>query len=257
MTHRKAARKRKPIWIRLPIYFSLAFVSVAVLILALQIYINGFWENVRCKGERGFLCKLQCGIAATYEDDAPYFRLLPTDEEMIAHFQKHRTDFERLVQIYREDPSLPNRWGMVDYHELHPKEQAIMARVGVNGMRGDWQSWVPPDPYSVEAQKQVATLGLFREAQKGTSEGRKFSGVILSYAHPPVIRLNADLAWVFKGYYYTPLVPKIENGRLKKPDGGERIFPTLNTYPSWLICGNCVLKQFEPQWFIRLCQGCK
>ncbi|MEW6532819.1 MAG: hypothetical protein AB1473_18460 [Thermodesulfobacteriota bacterium] len=249
--------KRRPPGLRILIGLGLFIALIIVAILALQVYLNGFAGVPRCKDEIGFWGKLWCGVAETYEDDAPYFRGLPTDEQMIAHFRKNRADFERLVQIYRQDPKLPNRWGMVDYQELDREKQAIMARVGVNGMRGDLQSWVPPDPYSAEAQNQVANLHLFREAQEGTPKGRKYSGVILSYAHPPVIRLNADLAWVFKGYYYTPFVPNVENDRLKKPRGNEWISPTLNRYPSNLACGDCVYRQFEPQWFIRLCEACK
>jgi len=78
------------------------------LVLCLQIYSNGFTDFGRCKDEIGFLRKLWCGITGTYEDDAPFFRSLPSDEEMIANFRKHRADFERLVQIYREDLSVPN-----------------------------------------------------------------------------------------------------------------------------------------------------
>jgi len=242
--------------LKLLIGLTLPVVLIIVAILALQIYCRGFERGLRCEQEVGFWGKLRCGISETYEDNAPYFRRLPTDEEMIEHFQKHRADFERLVRIYREDPKLPTRPGF-NYDEGTPEAKEIMERINIGGMRGDWQAWVPPDPYSVEAKRQVATLKLIPEVQDCTPTGRKYSGVLLDGAHRPVIRLNADLTPVFKGYYYTPLVPKIENGLLKKADGGARVFATLNRYPSWLICGNCVYRQFEPQWFIRLCQACK
>jgi hypothetical protein len=231
-------------------------VLIIVGILLLEIYLNGFFGAPRCKHAIEFWGKLWCGISGTYEDYAPYFRQLPSDEDMTAHFQKHRADFERLVQIYREDPKLPRRPG-INYDEATPEAGAIMERISIGGMRGDSVVWIPPDPYSVEAQKQNVASDLFTDARLGWPEGRKYSGVLLDGAHEPVIRLNADLTQVFKGYYYTPFVPKIENGRLKKPRGYEWISRTLNGYPSKLAPGDCVCMQFEPQWFIRLCQSLK
>ncbi|MEW6112143.1 MAG: hypothetical protein AB1664_08445, partial [Thermodesulfobacteriota bacterium] len=108
------------LWLKLFIGLTLPIVLIIVAILALQIYLNGFAGVPRCKGEVGFWSKLWCGVAETYQDDAPYLRRLPTDEEMIAHFQKHRADFERLVQIYREDPNLPTRPG-INYDEVTPE----------------------------------------------------------------------------------------------------------------------------------------
>lgn len=180
------------------------------------------------------------------------FRVLPSDEEMIAHFHRHRADFERLIQIYREDPSLPNRFGMVS--QPTPEMETITKRINVNWPTSDWTVWLPPDPYSEEARRVTKALQLDRKIHRGDVEGRKFSGVRIGYAHLPVRRFDKNMPEVFKGYYYTPFAPQIENGMLKKPVGGEWSYPSLNTYPSRLITGDCVYRQFEPQWFIRMCQ---
>jgi hypothetical protein len=182
------------------------------------------------------------------------FRFLPSDEEMIDHFRKHRADFELLVQIYREDPHLPNRGGIV--WEPTPEIEAIMKRINVRLLRTDRCFWLPPDPYSEDAKTQTETLQLGQK--RGEAEARQYSGVLLGYAHPPVRRgLVENFSQVFKGYYYTPFPPRIEEGRLKRPFGfgDEWIFPTLDLYPSKFTSEWCVYRQFEPQWFIEMCQG--
>jgi len=177
----------------------------------------------------------------------PMLRFLPSDEEMVAHFQRHRADFERLVQLYREDP----RRGVM----IKPTREmkTIMKRIKVNGIAPDQRIWLPPDPYSGQARREIETLRLRRKADRGDPEARKFGGVILDYTPEPVIRLK-NLSYVAKEYYYTPLVPKVEGGLLKTPDVNWRIFPTLNRYPPDLWAMQCAYRQFEPQWFIRMCE---
>jgi len=185
------------------------------------------------------------GFSATYDSYAPYFRFLPSDEEMIAHFQKHRADFERLVRIYRGDEPA------VSAGEV----EAIVKRIKVRWVRSDRTVWLPPDPYSDDAEQTTKKLDLRRRALRFDPAMRKFAGVFLGYDHPPVRRLNWYLSDVYKGYYYTPLPPRIDRGRLRTPDGDKRVFATLDSYPSDLISGYCVYRQFEPQWFLEICQG--
>ncbi|AFM26642.1 hypothetical protein [Desulfomonile tiedjei] len=187
-----------------------------------------------------------------YEFGLGPFRCLPSDETLIRHFQKHRADFELLVQIYREDPDLPNNFGMVS--KPTPEISAIMNRINVRDLRSDWTIWLPPDPYSEEAKSETKARKLIQKVHRGEAEGRRFSGVSMTYDHGPVRRFDKYLSEVFKGYYYTPFPPRVENGLLKKPDGAEPVFHHLNTYPPRLILGDCVYRQFAPQWFIKLCQ---
>jgi hypothetical protein len=231
--------KGKPRWMRIMIIVIGLTLPILMLVAGIIVAI---WIFEICT----------CGISSTYELNAPYFRSLPSDEEMIAHFQKHRADFERLVQVYREDPLLPTRWGWV---VPTPPIKAIMERAKVNEMHSDWIVWMPPDPYSDDAKQKIKTLGLSRRASRYDPAMRKFGGVFLGYGHPQVRRLNWYLSDVYKGYYYAPFPPRIEKGRLKTPHGDKWISPTLDSYPSNLISGNCVYRQFEPQWFLELCQG--
>ncbi|MEW6141449.1 MAG: hypothetical protein AB1733_24770 [Thermodesulfobacteriota bacterium] len=172
----------------------------------------------------------------------------PSDEEMVAHFRAHRADFERLVQLYGQDP----RHGVI----IRPTREmrAIMKRIKVTWMVPDTKIWMPPDPYSEEARHEIKRLNLEWKRHRGYPEVRRFSGVILGYQHKPAIRLK-NLSYIEKEYYYLPVVPQVANERLRTPTGHTRLFPTLNSYPADLVSGWCVYRQFEPQWFIRMCES--
>jgi hypothetical protein len=239
--------RRKPLWLKVPVGLCALIVVLIAPIWMMQVFSYAFSQ---CQ-EEGFFRKLGCGITQTYEEDAPYFRFLPSDEAMIEHFRKHRADFERLVQIYREDPSPPDQRG---FWVPTPEAEEIMERLGVKWVLPDSTIWGPPDPYTAEAQQAVKDLDLIPKLHRGSPEARKFTGILIGYRHPPVKRLNEYFSEVNKGYYYTPAVPKVENGRILATVGGKMVFPTLNRYPAWLIGGECSYRQFESQWFLRMCQ---
>jgi hypothetical protein len=77
-------------------------------------------------------------------------------------------------------------------------------------------------------------------------------------------------AAIRKDLYHIPEIPRVENGELLGPFNkkGEYSFrravlPSLNYIPSiWhrkvFSDSNCVLRQIEPQWFLRMCStGCE
>lgn len=126
-------------------------------------------------------------------------RPLPSDEEMITNFQRHRADFERLVQIYREDLSIPT-----DFILLQPTPQIrnLMSRINVDAVEGDDMVWIPPDPYSKDLSSRKQKADVDHWPQK-----RKFSGVKLSYAYGEIITYHFNL--ISKNYYYVPFIPQI------------------------------------------------
>jgi hypothetical protein len=170
---------------------------------------------------------------------------------MIAHFQRHRADFERLVQIYRENLSLPTE---IDYLFRTPEVSAIMDRIHVAHVSGDGVIWMPPDPYSTKRNPEKEKL----DASWHSQEGRKFAGVIFHYRHAKS-RTLSYLAPVYKHYYYFPFAPKIRDGKLIIPaclltGGTGGLFQTLNMYPPDFKPFDCVYREIEPQWFIMMCQ---
>jgi len=240
-------KKRKFRWLKIMV--SVCFLIVGALWLD-GIYFRGFTETGACRREKGFFSKLVCATSGTYEGYAVYLRSLPSDEEMIANFYKHRADFERLVHIYRQDLSIPMDDDEYGYLLPTPDVKAMMDRIDVAWIKGDRDVWMPPDPYFQEPDVLKHTAAL---SARGGPEARKYSGVIFGYAHADVHSLRY-LAPVYKDYYYTPSPPRVENGLLRTPSGAGRIMATLNSYPLIEYWGECFYRRIEPHWFLRFCQ---
>jgi len=189
---------------------------------------------------------------ADFRDLPSMFRSLPTDEEMIANFYKNREDFDRLARIYREDKWVP---AIMRVLIPTPEITAIMARINVTAVKGDGGIWIPPDSYSMDPDSLERKLEL--KIGRDGPAARKYSGVIFSYKDGRVIRRNYGQP-VYKQYYYVPVVPKVEDGVLVPPGtstwSDNRVLESLNRYPSGFATFNCVYRQIEPQWLIRMCQ---
>jgi hypothetical protein len=213
MSNRHAPITPKSQWLTVLVVFSLPL----AVYFAVGVYYAGFGDKRYCRHKKGVYGKLACGVTLMYEVHTRYFRSLPSDEEMISHFYEHKEDFERLVRIYREDLSVPA--DVVGRLLPTPQVKALMNRIGVMEVNGDGSVWLPPYPYS---NKPDAVRRMARLMSRGCCERRLFSGIIFSYAHPPVKRFRY-LAYVYKGYYYTPFVPEVGRGRLWTPHGAERI----------------------------------
>jgi hypothetical protein len=184
---------------------------------------------------------------------------LPSDEKMIEHFQAHRTEFESLVKNHKA--FIPT----VD-HPLFvtPENKALMDKASIRWVRQLGHTWFP-NPYSAEAAMQFEA----RRKQAGAN-GLEFShpykSVGFSMLEKPLGRsyravlLWSGIQWVMKDYMYFPEVPKIDDGRLWYPvtthgnfKWSDRAYSSLNSYPFGWEVGECVYRQFEPHWFLRMC----
>ncbi len=66
---------------------------------------------------------------------------------------------------------------------------------------------------------------------------------------------------VSKEYLYIPASPKIEDALLQYPvtstgnptKKSDRVMSSLNAYPFIWKTGECVYRQIEPHWFIKMC----
>ena len=186
-------------------------------------------------------------------------RSLPTDQEMIEHFRKHREDFEALAKQLREDPNLRTIRGAICFEKARPSMRRRMERVQSYCLCSDHELWIPPDPYSGSVKAQAPKYPFSAKDVSSLPEPRRYTGVIFSYEHQPVERWDERYyTRVRKAYYYTPFPAKVENGLLIGPPGGpvsKRIYGALDTWPPGLQLGGRVYKQYEPQWFLRLCQS--
>jgi hypothetical protein len=209
---------------------------------------------------------------------------LPSDEEMIANFKAHRAEFEEIVRRYREYPRPLDKDTSFWFKDGDTLE--LFKRAGVDNVSasGCWH----PDPYSVEtAIRHHEALLSGRSAREGWVH--KYGELRIRPATTPRIdhpdRGDSERHYrntivhgvIWKDYRFFPEAPRIENEKLLSPlsivgkgfhgavfhekEGvatsqyGERVLPSLNRLPSNWKGFECVYRQIEPQWFIRMCNG--
>nr|WP_320113875.1 hypothetical protein [uncultured Desulfuromonas sp.] len=212
------------------------------------------------------------------------FNPLPSDEEMIANFKAHRAEFEEIVRRYREYPRPPDKDASFWFKDGDTLE--LFRRAGVD--RVNYLGSTPwlPNPYSVETAikmdietKSAVSFELFY----------RYGALHIQAATTPLIdhpertdhrrhyRNTIVHGVIWKEYVFFPEVPRVENETLLGPlsivgkgahgavfhekEGvatwqySARVFPTLNRLPSNWKGFECVYRQIEPQWFIRMCNG--
>lgn len=185
---------------------------------------------------------------------------LPSDEEMIAHFQAQRTQIEELVKRYREFQRPPDKDH--DLWQAPAEVQAIKRTAGV--YRVDYVAglWLP-DPYSVETAKRKDALVLMKDEERGFDLFPRYGTIQVGLApHDRYIRNTARYSVIWKRLLFYPETPKVEEGWLLHPSGarGEpgnryRVFDSLNDFPPDWKRGECVMRRIEPQWFIDMCRS--
>lgn len=183
---------------------------------------------------------------------------LPPDEKYIEIFQTHRADLETLIKAYYAAPE-GTLWDS-------PQEiQKIKKKAGIHRIdnRGHWM----PDLYSVETQRKLLQFDNAK-TREGRFALRQHEALKMdiadSYHLVPTPRyLSSSL--LSKSLFYIPTVPKISGGKLWPPvsppqsqdeyeRSARRLLPSLTSYPDNWKDSECVYRQLEPQWFIRMCR---
>ena len=185
-----------------------------------------------------------------------HYNPLPSDEEMIAHFNAHRTQIEELVKSYRGFVSGKGKvWGEI------PANKALMAKAGVKRVKTLGPMWFP-NPYTIDGAKRFYDL---MKRQHGVNELLYDSiGVELVNKKRPrttfaSVLLSNGSYLIFKELIYFPEVPKISDGKIWWPtftDGStrsSRLFSTLDEYPPDWKKAECVYRKIDPNWFIYMC----
>jgi hypothetical protein len=200
---------------------------------------------------------------------------LPSDEEMIADFRAHKADIEELVWRYRtySPPREPKsgetreEWlkrlppSAFNWTKQHADTPELMRKAGVHGIiHSSHTRWLP-DPYSEESAKKLAGLVKNREFDAL----RWHSVVIVKFS--PMGNYDDGIRHIpaCKDFYFIPEIPRIEGGwiigparRNSPPSRYGRILPSLDTFdrfPHPWRAFECVYRQIEPHWFLRMCNG--
>jgi hypothetical protein len=183
---------------------------------------------------------------------------LPDDDRMIDDFNENRSHIEELVRRYRNYPSGPE----ID-HSRWFKEgdtQELLQKASVDGIGySAYQPWLP-NPYSIETAEKIS-----HEAKNAKSYELfyKYGALIISLSPRNNYRSwHLRYANIWKDLYYIPETPRIEENQLLWPfdkkgeySSRSRVLSTLDVFPvSWKDF-ECVYRQIENNWFLRLCNG--
>jgi hypothetical protein len=216
---------------------------------------------------------------------------LPSDKEMIDHFNAHRAEFEQLVKGYRDF-----RQSSVFYEKSSPEVMALTSKLGVCCLHDFGDEWVPY-PYSERAARfregrisrsadpkirpRLATPEDWQREMPELFEGvppitdlshlkRQIAYVVVkpgTIGNPDeryILRLGLTRGGIYKAYWHFPQAPRIQDQRLAEPtqtrDGKptiklrERVFDSLDTFPFHWSDNECLLRSIAPQWFLAMCQ---
>ena len=188
------------------------------------------------------------------------FEPLPSDEEMIQHFQQHRGEIEKLVQLYRDYE--PQRGQKDLYWADAPEIKALRERAAVERVNGSTSGglWIA-EPYSREAAKLAESQ--VRSADMETVE-RRYGTILIEFS--PLDRYfspSRRYGTLIKEVLYLPQAPKITQGEAwwpvdavsGEPTQKRSVVQTLDRYPPNLNKGDCVVRPIEAQWFLSLCRA--
>ncbi len=192
---------------------------------------------------------------------------LPSDEAMIENFNAHRADFVEVVRRYREYDRSADKSHSFWFKEGDTLQ--LYKRAGIDSIDDTaLRPWLP-NPYSAQTAKAVDEE--IRNA-KSFQIFHKYGALRITPARSPRFfspENTNHYRWnglvhgsLWKDYYFFPEVPRIENDELLGPirsDGDysfrARVFASLNRLPPQWKDFECVYRQIEPQWFIRMCNG--
>lgn len=176
---------------------------------------------------------------------------LISDQEMIDHFYQHRSEFQELADTYLAAEEV-NRSSWKT-----PRTDQLKKMAGIDAIGGSIHCWLD-NPYSIEASNRLREM----DQKKSWKECWHRTSIIIEMRGRDQYNAPALFSGVhWKNYYYIPVDPKIENGRIVPPWGvngpekylGMRVLPSLR-YPKWER-GECVLRKIEPKWFIMRCRS--
>jgi len=185
---------------------------------------------------------------------------LPGDEEMIAHFYKHRADIEELVARYRR--FVPKDNGFYSDWSKQTNTSDIMKRAEVNFIGFSARALWLPNPYSLDSGEKVYEM-LNSDKEENLYDFEHYGELLIKLSPRERYRTtNLYYGVIWKWIVYFPENPRIERGKIIFPtdwDGEtsyvERVENSLNILPyKWRVYG-CAYRKIEDYWFLRICNG--
>jgi SAM-dependent methyltransferase len=272
--------------------------------LSLTPYVLGatilLWPEIRGCLPRGNRRLLFTGGALIFVILVPFIwwqwfhNPLPSDKELIEHFNAHRAEFEQLAKGHR------NHRDQDKFYELSSQEvQSLMKKAGVNRIveaGGSFSEWFP-EPYSEHTLQVRKSLNVRPIENRATEEETMatyrrelpalFEGVAPLRGELDVALVTSPIqfclgpepgrsvwwkktlryfgSFLNKGFCYYPQIPRVENGHIidtgymlrdnSYTRPGLRVFDSLDDYPPNWKGGECVVKKLDHHWYIFMCRN--
>ncbi len=193
---------------------------------------------------------------------------LPSDEEMIDNFQLHRADLETLIKAYYSVPEPLSGQSRVQWDDS-PEVQAIKQRAGVGRVHPTMGYWTP-DPYSFQWAEKLHQL-ITTDTRETDTAIRHMEALQVDMLDPRYSQLPLrypPLIW--KSLLYIPAVARTHDSKLwpgvswnklapQTPEqyekSADRLLSDLTSYPPNWKRGECVYRQLDTHWFIRMCRA--
>lgn len=195
---------------------------------------------------------------------------LPSDEELITSFHLHRRDLEVLIKYYYIAPEPVLGQSRVQW-DASPEVEAIKQRAGVSRIHHTMGYWAP-DPYSFEWAEKLHQLikdnSRDSDAAMRNMEALQVDMLDSRYRQRP-LRYPADFH-IWKSLLYIPVVARTHDGKLwpgvswnklapqtqeQYEKSAYRLLADLTSYPRSWKKGECVYRQLDAHWFIRMCRA--
>ncbi len=185
------------------------------------------------------------------------FQPLVSDERMIAHFQTHQAEMEKLAWMVINKQYTKPAGGLTPEFELETK-RLDLRYVGVGG------AW-PVEPYSVEAARTEKACRAIQDADRTHKTGGICRPTLNSVSMQPafgrdnvVTFCSRRTTMLFKSYRYYPGVPpRIVDGKFQYGVDveGRPVFHTTALVPdtNHVQQDICRQRQIAPNWFISVC----
>jgi hypothetical protein len=235
-------------------------------------------------GARYYFAKTYTGLASDKEMIAHFKEHRAEIEELVKRYREFDPETAEPAYAWMSNKK-SGEYEEVPYksHDLWTKQgdtPELLKKASINkiylhskipAVDGSITIWLP-DPYSAKSAKLAEEMiKSSKKINNWLSEQKpveyQYGALVISLQPKAKYSKNvSEFEDVHKDIYYIPEVPLIKNGELVDPANidGKRILkrsvvPSLNYIPSKWYSSNyfhdfsCVLKQIEPQWFLRMC----
>jgi len=194
-------------------------------------------------------------FAAIVLVSASMFRPLPSDQEMIDFFYQHRSDFEYVVQEFRQFSPKQHKYGGISKWDDGEAVKNAKQRAAIQDVATGHHMWVP-DPYNRSQIEMVRNKVMI--SGEGWYGLHPYVSLIISPIGSKFTFRSLLVGEYYKAYYHIPQPIRIREGLLIPPEGGagrELISKSTDISPWIGKQGRCYVRAVTDHWYLAVCKS--